>query len=120
MRAVSYKEMKSHVIDTGSNKIVKSLAIFGKNASGKSNLISALYYFESFVLNQFFQDGIDSTDMAGKLPNIRRTTFKLSKDEDFTSEFEAVFYYKGKTFQYGFSLDDNKKVLINKKKKKCC
>lgn len=106
MRAVSYKEMKSHVIDTGRNKVVKSLAIFGKNASGKSNLISALYFFESFVLNQFFQDDTDAIDNAGKLPNIRRIPFKLSKAIDATSEFEIIFSCKGKTFQYGFMLDD--------------
>ena len=50
MRAVSYKDMKSHVIDDEDNKVVKTLAIYGKNASGKSNLLKAMYYFKSFVL----------------------------------------------------------------------
>lgn len=107
MRAVSYKEMKSHIVDTGRNKLVKSLAIFGKNASGKSNLISALYYFETFVLNQFFQDDIEGKDIAGKLPSIRRTMFRLSAEPDLSSEFEIIFFYKDKTFQYGFVLDDS-------------
>lgn len=109
MRAVSYKNMRSHVIDVGRNKVVKSLAIFGKNASGKSNLISALYFFESYVLNQFFQDDTDSMDNYNKLPNINKTPFKLGKSIDSTSEFEIIFSYKGKTFQYGFMLDDQKK-----------
>lgn len=113
MRAVSYKEMKSHVIDTGKNKIVKSLAVFGKNASGKSNLISALYFYESFILNNFYQDGSDRNDKAGVLPDIRRTTFKLSSKEDLTSEFEAIFYNKGKTYQYGFSLNDRENGVTN-------
>ena len=108
MRAISYKEMKGHVIDTGRNKVVKSLAIYGKNASGKSNIISALYFFESFVLNQFFQDETDAIDNAGKLPNIKRVPFKLSKVVDDTSEFEIIFSYKDKTFQYGFMLEDQK------------
>lgn len=106
LRAVSYKEMKSHVIDAGTNKIVKTLAIYGKNASGKSNLISALYFFESFVLNQFFEDGKEAIDKANRLPSLKRTNFKLSKDQDPTSEFEIVFSHGGKTFQYGFMLKD--------------
>lgn len=106
MRAVTYKEKKSHVIDTERNKIVKTLAMFGKNASGKSNMISALYFFESFILNQFFKDGHNADDDAGRMPNIRRTSFKLTKDVDPTSEYELIFNYKNSTFQYGFMLED--------------
>lgn len=114
MRAVSYKEMKSHVIDTGKNRVVKTLAIFGKNASGKSNLISALYFFESYILNQFFEDGYGAVDKAGRMPNIKRTTFKLTRDIDPTSEFEIIFFSQGKTYQYGFILNDknNKNAQI--------
>ena len=50
LRAVSYKDMKSHVIELNHNKILKTLAVYGKNASGKSNLVSALYFFESYIL----------------------------------------------------------------------
>ena len=45
LRAVSYKEMKSHIVRIDKNNLVKTLAIYGKNASGKSNLVSAMYYF---------------------------------------------------------------------------
>ena len=63
LRAVSYKDMKSHVIELPDNKVLKTLAIFGKNASGKSNLVSALYFFESFIFNQFFDAGRKDDDM---------------------------------------------------------
>ena len=106
LRAVSYKEKKSHVIETERNKIVKTLAMYGKNASGKSNMISALYFFESFILNQFFKDGHNADDDAGGLPGIRRTSFKLSRDLDPTSEYEIIFSFKGTTYQYGFMLED--------------
>lgn len=106
LRAVSYKEMKDHVIDTGRNKIVKTLSIFGKNASGKSNLISALFFFESFVINQFFEDGQEAIDRAGLMPNIRRAVYKLTDSVDPTSEYEIIFSHKGITFQYGFMLED--------------
>lgn len=108
MRAIAYKDMKSHVIENKNNKVVKTLAIYGKNASGKSNLISALYYFESFVYNQFFDAGNreDEIDFGDKMPNIRRSTFKLSEHPSHDSEFEILFTYKDQTFQYGFVIHD--------------
>ena len=56
LRAVSYKEMKSHIVRIDKNNLVKTLAIYGKNASGKSNLVSAMYYFKSFIINQMYRD----------------------------------------------------------------
>ncbi len=108
LRAVSYKEMTSHVLDIGKNKLVKTLAIYGKNASGKSNLVSALYYFESFIFNQFINEGYREDDIkqAEKMPNIRRTTYRLSEVINEESEFEIVFYHNNKTYQYGFSIKD--------------
>lgn len=106
MRAVSYENMRSHVIESEKNKVVKTLAIYGKNASGKSNLISALYYFESFVYNQFFKDENDEMDFRDKKPNVRRSIFKLSEEIDNASEFEIIFYHDQKTYQYGFCIED--------------
>lgn len=117
LRAVSYKDMKSHVIELPDNKVLKTLAIFGKNASGKSNLVSALYFFESFIFNQFFDAGRKDDDMdeIEKMPDIRRTSFKLSEKVDEVSEFEIIFHYKNVTYQYGFSIRDeleNSEYLI--------
>lgn len=108
MRAVSYKNMKEHVIELPSNKVVKTLSIFGKNASGKSNLVSAMYYFESFVYNQFLNDGYREDELRNeaKMPNVRRTTFQLSEVMNDEIEFEIIFYHDGKTYQYGFILRD--------------
>ena len=95
MRAVAYKDMKDHVLECEKNKVVKTLAVYGKNASGKSNLISALYYFESFVYNQFFDAGnrADELDMGDKMPGVKRSTFRLSEQIDNSSEFEILFYH---------------------------
>ncbi|WP_370780446.1 AAA family ATPase [Eubacterium ventriosum] len=117
MRAVSYKDMKNHVIEVGKNKVVKTLAIYGKNASGKSNLISALYYFESFVYNQFFDAGNrdDEIDLGDRMPNVKRSTFKLGEVANNDSEFEILFSQNNKTYQYGFVIHDlpkEKKYII--------
>lgn len=108
MRAISYKDMKNHILETGKNKVVKTLALYGKNASGKSNLISALYYFESFIYNQFFDTGNrdDEVDLGDRMPNVKRSTFKLGEEVNNDSEFEILFSYKNKTYQYGFAVHD--------------
>lgn len=109
LRAVSYKDMKSHVIDLKDNKILKTLAIYGKNASGKSNLVSALYFFESYIFNQFFgaDHKDDDMDKIEKMPDIRRTSFKLSEKVEEESEFEIIFSSNNTTYQYGFSIKDD-------------
>ncbi len=109
LRAVSYKDMKSHVIDLKDNKILKTLAIYGKNASGKSNLVSALYFFESYIFNQFFGAGHkdDDMDKVEKMPDIRRTSFKLNEKIKEESEFEIIFNHDDTTYQYGFSIKDD-------------
>ena len=109
LRAVSYKDMKNHVIQLKNNKVVKTLAIYGKNASGKSNLISALYFFKSFILNQFFEEIMrdEEVEKQERIPNIRRTPFQLNEKIDDESEFEIIFNYKNTTYQYGFALQDH-------------
>lgn len=108
MRAISYKDMKNHVLEAGKNKVVKTLALYGKNASGKSNLISALYYFESFVYNQFFDAGNrdDEVDLGDRMPNVKRSTFKLGEAVNDDSEFEIIFSHNNKAYQYGFVIHD--------------
>lgn len=109
LRAFSYKDMKSHVIDLKNNKILKTLAIYGKNASGKSNLVSALYFFESYIFNQFFGAGYkdDDMDKVERMPDIRCSSFKLNEKIEDESEFEIIFSYNDMTYQYGFSIKDD-------------
>lgn len=108
MRAVSYKDMTSHVLGNGKNKAIKTLAIYGKNASGKSNLISAIYYFECFVYNQFFDAGNknDEINIGDRMINVKRSTFKLSNPKNNESEFEILFKSNNQTIQYGFIIQD--------------
>jgi AAA15 family ATPase/GTPase len=80
--------------------LLKASAIFGANASGKSNLLKAVSFFQDFILNSHkMQQG----DEINVLP------FKL--DENFTAkpgEFQIIFIYDGIRYAYGFSLDKTK------------
>ncbi|CCQ66426.1 hypothetical protein CWATWH0402_3476 [Crocosphaera watsonii WH 0402] len=69
-------------------KLLKSAAIYGANASGKSNLIKALAFMKWFMINSSRQT--QSTD------DIDIEPFRLSLEtENNPSFFEIVFYWMG-------------------------
>ena len=74
-------------------RLLKSAAVFGANASGKSNLISALYLMKTLVTETF--------KPGEPLPV---TPFKLSQESrESPTEFEVTFAVNGVVYQYGFS-----------------
>jgi AAA15 family ATPase/GTPase len=82
----------------GFARLLRSAVIYGANAAGKTNLLRALQYMQSLVVNSAtFQEGA----------SIVHSPFKLSKTVgEKPSEFEAVFAdEKGVRYEYGFSVD---------------
>lgn len=83
--------------------LVKSAAIYGANASGKSNLAKALQFMQWFMLNSSKET--QSTESIG----VER--FKLSTEtDDQPSFFELVFLLDGQQHRYGFTADRKKVV----------
>ena len=78
--------------------LLKSACIFGANGSGKSNLISAMYFFGDFIISSAkdTQEG-DEIDFA---PHLFHSDFR-----DKPSEFEITFIYEEVLYQYGFAID---------------
>lgn len=110
LRATAYTQHQNHVIklndpcDDDKNGLLKTVAIYGANASGKSNLISAMFVFRNFILSQLY-------NKVGKDSSYRRDDrfiepFALS-DDNSSTEFEIVFRYKEHRIQYGFELLQN-------------
>ena len=112
LRALSYKDKKNHVLRVGNNKVVKTLGIFGANASGKSNLVSALYFFESFVFNQFYNEEKREDDISrsDRKISIKNSRYRLSSASDNRQEFEILFYCDNTTYQYGFAIEYHKNM----------
>jgi AAA15 family ATPase/GTPase len=101
MIATTKDNDKTNFFETSNYKILTSVAIYGANASGKSNLIKAFSYFSSIVLNQF--KVTQSTDV------LNHTPFKLSNDtENSSGWFEIVFFIENIKYRYGFEIDNNK------------
>jgi hypothetical protein len=106
MRATSYKEHPTHVVMDGKFKILKTAVIYGANASGKSNLISALSWFERYIFNQLYQEKWDEAladDQSGNSNLLTIEPFLLSDKTDPVTEFEMIFSHKNTLYQYGYS-----------------
>ncbi len=83
---------------TDSIRLLKSAAIYGANASGKSNLIRAFPFMCRFVLGS--SKDSQATDPIGV------ESFRLNTEtENQPSYFEIVFFLDGKRYRYGFEAD---------------
>ncbi|MBQ9009922.1 MAG: AAA family ATPase [Clostridia bacterium] len=104
MTATKIAEHPSHVVECGGDKLLSVAAIYGANASGKSNVYEAFSFMKDYVLNSFSFGGTGSRRTGGKLQVSPFLFDRISREEP--SEFE-VFYTsdeggKEKTYQYGF------------------
>ncbi len=101
LRATSYKQHPTHVLEINDKlRILKTTALYGANASGKSNLISAMYFFESYIFKQFISKS-DNVELANEFKT-ELDPFLLADGDTKVSEFETIFFYNGKQIQYGF------------------
>ena len=79
-------------------KLLKSAAIYGANASGKSNLVRAISFMKKFTINSAIGSRI--TD------EINTELYRLSvKFEKEPSYFEIVFIIGTARYRYGFEVD---------------
>jgi len=82
--------------------LLKSAAIYGANASGKSNLILAFNFVRWFVMNSAKLQITDKIDVE---------PFRLNTETvDKPSFFEIVFQLKNKTYRYGFEVTQKRVV----------
>ncbi|MFK5971431.1 MAG: ATP-binding protein [Candidatus Marithrix sp.] len=83
--------------------LVKLVAIYGANAAGKSNLIDAMDFVQSFVRN--------SAKESQSGENINIVPFLLDEENSsLLSEFELSFVIEEILYEYGFALN-NEQVI---------
>ena len=80
----------------GVNPMLRSSAIYGANAAGKSNFIKALDVMQDIVLGS-----AQKTQRGNSLPVVHHKLCETTIDKP--TEFEVVFVSKGVKYQYGFS-----------------
>jgi len=103
-------EYTEHVVDIANDKLLKVAAIYGANASGKSNIYNA-FEFMSYYVSESFKFGGENDSKQNRDNQYERVTPFLfdTKSKNQESSFE-VFFIDGedlsqKTYQYGFSLN---------------
>ena len=99
MTAISaYKEHDSNLIDIGGKeKFLRVAAIYGANASGKSNFILATRYFKQIVI-----ESLNNVDKSEK-SILKQLSFPFSFDENTdNSEFEIIQILDRSEYRYGF------------------
>lgn len=100
LKATSIQENKRFVREDNNFKLLPSVAIYGANSSGKSNLLSALGMMKNVLL---------SSVKTNPTEPLKTDSFKL--DELYMQRptfFEVVFTIGVETFKYGFEYSSQK------------
>lgn len=86
------------LIDAGKLKLLKTAAVYGPNASGKSNLIKAMEFMVKFVAESATTMNLGEP-ITGVIP------FRLdAKSAGQPSSFSAMILIDGSRYEYGFSV----------------
>lgn len=112
MRATAYVQHPSHLIHINDKvRLLKTTALYGANASGKSNLISAMFFFEQYIFSQFInKKEMDDFETPNNKVRMKLEPFLLSDKNNEASEFDIVFIFNEKQIQYGYECT-SKEVL---------
>lgn len=119
----AYKEHEYNLIDNGiKEKLLKVVAIYGANASGKSNLYLAVHYFQRIIIESL--NNVDDEEVQAISKYYDPFGFDKNKEN---TEFEIVVIVNEYEYKYGFeynrerivsewmyrkNIDTNRNVII--------
>ncbi len=108
MRAAKVTELSYHIRKENKEKVLPITAVYGANASGKSNVIGALSFMVMCVTNSVMFSS-ENNNTALKFPYTDNVRFSLINNNDETySTFETAFILPNKKrYLYGFKIDKN-------------
>ena len=111
LSATKITENSNHVIHIGTEKILPIAAIYGANASGKSNVVDAFRFMAIYVLDSFAYGG-ENDDKKSRSKRLKQTPFLFdTTSKENVSSFEVYFISSenegSKCYNYGFTLDQN-------------
>lgn len=107
LSAAKMTEFSERVVTVGGEKLLPVAAIYGANASGKSNVYGAFEYMSEYVADSF-KYGDDEKNFEDVRP--RPFLFDVSSEKEDTS-FEVYFTVPGdkteKSYNYGFCIGED-------------
>ena len=93
LSATKITEHSDRVVQAGNEKVLSTAAIFGANASGKSNVIEAFRFMATYVIESFAFGG-EGDEKKSKTKKLKHTPFLFDKESrDSESSFEGDFLY---------------------------
>lgn len=111
LSATKITEHSDRVIQIGAERILPTAAIYGANASGKSNVLEAFRYMMTYVVESFSYGG-EADDKKSRTRKPRHTPFLFDNtSRDAESSFEVYFITSEedgcKSYNYGFTLNQD-------------
>lgn len=95
--ATSFRSKTANYRKIKNQKILNSIAIYGSNASGKSNVIDALQFAVNFITN---------SSSSKPTNRIKTKPYLLNSiSDELPSKFIFEFLFKTKTYRYSFSVN---------------
>lgn len=96
LEAAGISEYPENAFEAGRYRLLKSAVVYGANASGKSNLIEAMYAMRDVVLSTA---SMASTDAINVTPFLLSTETRTK-----ASHFEILILLDGIRYRYGFEV----------------
>ena len=109
LSASKITENNDHLVSLGNEKVLTVAAIYGANASGKSNTMEAFRFMAIYVLDSFGYGG-EEKEKRGKAKKWKKAPFLFdTSSKDAPSLFEVSFITSEndgcKSYNYGFTLN---------------
>lgn len=110
LTATKISEFNNHVISIANEHVLPVAAIFGANASGKSNVQEAFRYMATYVIHSLNYGGDESSAKKKKSEFFKPTPFLFdTTSKKAESLFEVYFMDSeengAKTYNYGFTVN---------------
>ena len=94
-----FKEESDNLISTPFYSVVKTVAVYGANASGKTKLFLAFDFMRDVILHS-------ANNVNSNIWQQKYDPFRLNiQSREASSSFETVFIIDGIQYRYGFELD---------------
>ena len=95
----------NNIVPEDGMKLLKTIGIYGANASGKSNMIKALEYF--------CQSVSDLPSPESRLSRLTQPFLYQNDIENTESFFQIILIVDGKKYRYGFTVKINPEAINN-------
>jgi len=108
MKAVTYKELPDHLVSFENQKLIKTLAVYGPNSSGKTNIFLAFASFHSFIFWQLFPSQASQKNKFINLLQLNSmdkiVPFEQEDIKSPPTEMEISFINGNRMYEYGFTI----------------